>query len=904
MKLNILCLLTFLLILLILPVNASVTITNSTYGGYNISVFTYSGTGSNLSNVTIPIGVTSVEYLIVGGAGGASGDGGGGRRSGGSGAGGLLSGSSSFSGGEFVEIVIGKGGAAGGLDLNGGLGFASVFNGITATGGGYASGTGDAAGNGGSGGGSCQSTPYGTGIAGQGHDGNTGAGAPNYGCGGGGGSTQDGGLGTTTVSGAGGNGTLSNITGTPTYYAAGGAGGLYTLGTVGYCPQGSSSSCGPAAPGIDGVGGGAVGGGTGSGYTNHGGSGTVILKYSASVTPPLANFIGNPVSGDKPLAVQFTDTSTNTTPISSWLWNFGDGINSTLQNPLHTYSNAGTYNVSLYILNSLGNNTTLKNNYITVSNLLTFYQFFVNVQDSVTGADLTDSVNSALYYKAMWYNDTPPYYENLGDIPTNFSLWRNNPYAGNKNTLSMMYTPAYLVNNEALVISKTGYLSDTKLLYPMIAGTRYIKLIPLSSYSSASEYNFTKIITVYDANGKTDVTPIDVKIRHTPDFEIKTVNPLTGVVYFKNNPCGNFIGEVYNRNTAQEIYNWTFSNVCDVNKKVTNGTLYQKEIWLSTLNAWSLPPLPLEPLYVFAKNGINDAAIAPYTVSIQNTASGIWSNYTVMKQLGDLTSHSNLEAGNTYKIYVNSNGYLTGYKQIFLTVTEWHKTIVYISLYKSVSPVGYTIWDINVFDALTNYPVPAANISVWDGLYPTLLGTTNNNGKYLINITNSSVVITYDIVVSKDGYNTQQKADTPNGAFYTTNFYLTPINVAPIVTPYTPIINISSNITGITITGVKNYCRQVLDWNNETAFSPLTNIEACIGIENVMLQNYILACLIIVICGIFASKKVKSVIGFLIGAIAGNTICLLSGLIEWQVWVIIMLPFVLIYFISKEKIKI
>ena len=45
----------------------------------------------------------------------------------------------------------------------------------------------------------------------------------------------------------------------------------------------------------------------------------------------------------------FTNTSTGST---SWLWNFGDGNTSPLQNPVHTYQNTGTYNATLTAYNA------------------------------------------------------------------------------------------------------------------------------------------------------------------------------------------------------------------------------------------------------------------------------------------------------------------------------------------------------------------------------------------------------------------------------------------------------------------------------------------------------------------------------------------------------------------------
>ncbi len=63
-----------------------------------------------------------------------------------------------------------------------------------------------------------------------------------------------------------------------------------------------------------------------------------------------AAFTHNPVSPVAGQVVQFTDASTNSP--SAWLWNFGDGSTSTLQNPSHAFSNAGSFTVTLVSSNS------------------------------------------------------------------------------------------------------------------------------------------------------------------------------------------------------------------------------------------------------------------------------------------------------------------------------------------------------------------------------------------------------------------------------------------------------------------------------------------------------------------------------------------------------------------------
>ena len=77
---------------------------------------------------------------------------------------------------------------------------------------------------------------------------------------------------------------------------------------------------------------------------------------------PISNFSSNVTEGYAPLNVQFTDLSENTT---GWHWDFGDGANSSDQNPLHLYSNAGIYTVNLTAANE--NGTASKSAKITVS---------------------------------------------------------------------------------------------------------------------------------------------------------------------------------------------------------------------------------------------------------------------------------------------------------------------------------------------------------------------------------------------------------------------------------------------------------------------------------------------------------------------------------------------------------
>jgi PKD repeat protein len=104
--------------------------------------------------------------------------------------------------------------------------------------------------------------------------------------------------------------------------------------------------------------------------SNAGGTNTLSRPnyiYVSKPPAPVTSFTANITSGDTPLAVQFTDTSGNTPII--WFWNFGDGYNSTEQNPIHIYTTGGNFSVALTATNAGGSNFTVYDDYINVTSI-------------------------------------------------------------------------------------------------------------------------------------------------------------------------------------------------------------------------------------------------------------------------------------------------------------------------------------------------------------------------------------------------------------------------------------------------------------------------------------------------------------------------------------------------------
>lgn len=81
----------------------------------------------------------------------------------------------------------------------------------------------------------------------------------------------------------------------------------------------------------------------------------MVLDVAASTKPPTASFTMTPTSGEAPLQVQLTDTSTWAP--TSWAWDFGDGATSTERSPSHLFTDPGTYTVTLTASNANGSTT-------------------------------------------------------------------------------------------------------------------------------------------------------------------------------------------------------------------------------------------------------------------------------------------------------------------------------------------------------------------------------------------------------------------------------------------------------------------------------------------------------------------------------------------------------------------
>ncbi len=95
-----------------------------------------------------------------------------------------------------------------------------------------------------------------------------------------------------------------------------------------------------------------------------------LTDFEEDSSAPLnAEFSASTTAIGEGSSIDFTNETSGGTPDYAYEWNFGDGsAESTETNPTHTYTTAGTYTVTLYVIdNDLSEDTEVKTDYITVT---------------------------------------------------------------------------------------------------------------------------------------------------------------------------------------------------------------------------------------------------------------------------------------------------------------------------------------------------------------------------------------------------------------------------------------------------------------------------------------------------------------------------------------------------------
>lgn len=285
-----------------------------------------------------------------------------------------------------------------------------------------------------------------------------------------------------------------------------------------------------------------------------------LLSFAGRSQNLTAQFLANDTEiclGDP---ILFSDLSTaGNSPIQIWNWDFGDGFSSQSQNPSHTYTAPGTYNVTLTVQAMNGtSDVEIKSGYIIVHPLPVVGFSLSNQPCSVPFNAQFSNTSSTGNYSYSWsfgngqsstsFNPTGISYASAGTYPVTLTVV--NLTTGCVNTLAQniqvqsfsagFSAPSEACVNEGIAFTNTSSPSATSWLWDFGNGITSASENPTYPYSTPGTYTVT--LTATDAvTGCTAVTTQTIVVHPLPvaDFTVDEVlgcNPLT--VTFTNTSTG------------------------------------------------------------------------------------------------------------------------------------------------------------------------------------------------------------------------------------------------------------------------------------------------------------------------------------------------------------------------------
>lgn len=201
-------------------------------------------------------------------------------------------------------------------------------------------------------------------------------------------------------------------------------------------------------------------------YANGCGTGSFVYTIQPAPTPASTSSSGGVSSSESCLgtAFDFVDNSTVPAPyvIDSWLWDFGDGNTSTVQNPNYTYAAPGTYNVTFTAQSDIGCGSSVS--FPVVVNTIPVAAFASDVVCANTATSFTDQSTDGSGAIDTWNWDV------LNDGSVDYTT--QNP--------QHTFTAGGTYNVALTVESSTGCAS------PQIVNTVDVNYIPVPDFTSDS----------------------------------------------------------------------------------------------------------------------------------------------------------------------------------------------------------------------------------------------------------------------------------------------------------------------------------------------------------------------------------------------------------------------------------
>ena len=296
-----------------------------------------------------------------------------------------------------------------------------------------------------------------------------------------------------------------------------------------------------------------VGNSAGSGKASR----TVSIMLSASSagssTTAAASFTHSPASPKTGQAIQFTDTSTNSP--TSWLWHFGDGMTSNVENPTHIYGTASTYTVTLDASSGSGTKTASQSvTVIPASTLSAFFTFSpaspavgqtVQFTDASTGSPTSwqwnfgDGSTSTAQNPTHTFTAAASYTVTLTATNSTGSQSVNQTVAVVPAlTASFTFTPASPAAGQAVQFTDSSTGSPTSWQWSFGDGSTSTVQNPSHTFATAASYTVT--LTASNTSGSKNVSrTVTVVAGLAASFTYSPASPAAGqAVQFTDTSTG------------------------------------------------------------------------------------------------------------------------------------------------------------------------------------------------------------------------------------------------------------------------------------------------------------------------------------------------------------------------------
>ncbi len=501
--------------------------------------------------------------------------------------------------------------------------------------------------------------------------------------------------------------------------------------------------------------------------TGPGGSDTLIREdfIQFESVAPIADFTATPRSGNDPLIVQFTGTSTG--EITSRLWDFGDGTTSTERTTSHTYQNPGSYTVSLTVTGPGGSNTKTREDYIIVTPSAPVAEFTatprsgnipLTVQFTCTSTgNITSRVWDFGDGTTSMERNTSHTYEKAGSYTV--SLTVTGPGGSNTKTMGgfIQATPPVPVadftatprsGNIPLTVQFTGTSKGniTGRLWNFGDGTTSTERSPSHTYLKAGSYTVSLTVT---GPGGSNTKTMEGFIQVKPQAPVAnfTATPRSGrsplLVQFTDTSTGNITSRLWEfgdgttsteRNPSHTyvkpgsfIVSLTVTGPGGSNTKTMEGFVQVN------------PPAPVANFTATPRSGKSPLVVQFTDTSTGNITSRLWN-------FGDGTTSTEQNPVHTYR-FKNTGDFTVSLSVTGLDGTDTETKTNYIHLIPPPMHANITLWKKDYFrnwytvyaglkvtqNDPTRPPIAGATIEgTWSGVYDgpvSVSGVTNENGE-------------------------------------------------------------------------------------------------------------------------------------------------------------------------------